>query len=102
MQIAGIGGIVGNPKRLQRRWQDEYLAELDLILHADTDVVLMHDGPNAPAQRYKGCDFIREVIERRKPSLVVRGHCHWPEPMVELESGVQVLNVDARVVILKT
>ena len=34
--------------------------------------------------------------------LVVCGHCHWHEPLVELRGGVQVLNVDARAVVLTT
>lgn len=33
-------------------------------------------------------------------TLVVRGHSHWDEPLAELKSGTQVLNVDARVVVL--
>jgi hypothetical protein len=41
------------------------------------------------------------MIDQSGRPLVVRGHAHWPEPLVELASGVQVLNVDARVVVLR-
>jgi len=43
---------------------------------------------------------IREAVERLRPSLVVRGHAHWKESLAQLSGGVQVLNVDARVVVL--
>jgi len=43
---------------------------------------------------------IRVAIERLRPSLVVRGHAHWKQPLVQLSGGAQVLNVDARVVVL--
>ena len=100
--IAGIGGIVGNPRRPRRRSQDDYLAALDSLLQRKPEVVLMHDGPDAdgPSFRFRGSAAIREMIERHGPRLVVRGHAHWSQPLVELARGVQVLNVDARVVIL--
>jgi len=37
---------------------------------------------------------------RRRDCLVIRGHAHWKQPFVEFENGLQVLNVDARIVIL--
>ncbi|MEZ0230001.1 MAG: hypothetical protein ACAI25_15360 [Planctomycetota bacterium] len=32
--------------------------------------------------------------------LVVCGHCHWEDPLGRLNDHVQVLNVDARAVLL--
>ena len=101
LQVGGVSGVIGNPKRLQRRTEERYLQALQNVLEEPTDILLMHDGPNAPEHRYRGNDKIREVIELLRPTLVVRGHSHWPEPFAELESGTQVLNVDARVVILR-
>ena len=68
-------------------------------------ITLMHDGPDAPERGFRGSPRIREVLEgqglgQSEHKLVVRGHSHWPEPLAELSCGTQVLNVDARVVIL--
>jgi Icc-related predicted phosphoesterase len=101
MNIAGLGGIIGNPSRPRRRSEDNYVLALTQLLEHQTDVLLTHDGPDAPAQGFRGSAIVRETFERLRPSLVVRGHAHWPQPLVELSGGVQVLNVDARVVIIR-
>ena len=36
-----------------------------------------------------------------QPTLVICGHVHWDRPLVALASGPQLLNVDARVVLLE-
>jgi hypothetical protein len=60
----------------------------------------MHDGPDSPSDGFRGSPLLREYLEFAGPKLVVRGHAHWKRPLAELQNGVQVLNVDARVVIL--
>lgn len=100
LKIAGLGGIIGNPRRPRRRSEEQYTGCLEALLRHQTDILITHDGPNEPAQRLRGSPNIREVVERLKPSLVVRGHAHWKQPLVRLSGGVQVLNVDARVVVL--
>lgn len=101
LRIAGLGGIIGNPRKPRRRTDEAYVRALEALLQQPTDVLLTHDGPNAHVDGYRGSSIVRETVERLRPTLVVRGHAHWREPLVELESGVQVLNVDARVVILR-
>jgi Icc-related predicted phosphoesterase len=100
LRIAGIGGIIGNPQKLHRRTEDDYLAVLESLLESNCDVLVMHDGPDAPAAGERGSALVRELIELYPPTLVVRGHAHWQSPLVELVNGTQVLNVDARVVVL--
>jgi Icc protein len=70
------------------------------LLRHETDILITHDGPNDPNQGLRGSPIIREVVERLKPSLVIRGHAYWKQPLAQLAGGVQVLNVDARVVVL--
>ncbi len=101
LKIAGLGGIIGSPHRAQRRSADDYGRALKSLLESQTDILVMHDGPDAPAHGFRGASFIREIIELLRPKLIVRGHANWKEPFVELDGGVQVLNVDARVVILR-
>jgi Icc-related predicted phosphoesterase len=99
-RIAGLGGIVGNPRRPRRRADDQYIHCLESLLQHRTDVLIMHDGPDDPVGGHSGSPAIREAVERLRPSLVVRGHAHWKQPLAQLAGGVQVLNVDARVVIM--
>ncbi len=61
----------------------------------------MHDGPDVPEFGYRGTSPIREALELLDRPLVIRGHAHWENPLAEFANGLQVLNVDARVVILK-
>ncbi len=67
------------------------------------DVLLLHEGPDLPAQGLAGRPAVRTALERADRAapnmLVVCGHCHWDVPIIELCSGVQVLNVDHRVVV---
>jgi Icc protein len=99
-QIAGLGGIIGNPRRPHRRSDDQYIQCLEALLRHRTDILITHDGPDDPVGGHRGSPVIREAVERLRPSLVVRGHAHWREPLTQLSGGVQVLNVDARVVVL--
>ncbi len=101
LKIAGLGGIIGSPKRARRRSEENYCRALESLLDSQTDILIMHDGPDAPSHGFRGSTPVREVIEFLRPNLVVRGHAHWKEPFAELSGGVQVLNVGARVVILR-
>lgn len=99
--VAGLGGIIGNPSKLHRRTDDDYLRLLRDLLDLHPDVLISHDGPDAPLQGYRGSSLVRELLEASRPTLVVRGHAHWKEPLVKLAGGTQVLNVDARLVVLR-
>lgn len=101
LRLAGLGGIVGDPSRLHRRTQEDYLGLLESLLSEPTDILITHDGPDVPQRGYRGLPLMREVIECFPPKLVVRGHTDWPEPLAELTGGIQVLNVEARVVVLR-
>jgi Icc-related predicted phosphoesterase len=101
LTVAGIGGIIGNPAKPHRRTDDDYLHLLRQILEHQPDILIAHDGPDAPAQGYRGSSLVRELLEASRPNLVIRGHAHWKEPLVELPGGTQILNVDARLVILR-
>jgi Icc-related predicted phosphoesterase len=101
LKVAGLGGIIGNPSRMRRRSEEEFLGAIESLLEGQPDVLLMHDGPDAPSHGFRGSPMVRQLIELLRPPLVVRGHAHWNEPFVELDGWVQVLNVDARVIILR-
>jgi len=98
--VGGIGGIIGDPNRVHRRHEDDYLETLERLLNEQIDVLLMHEGPDDAMPGQRGNTRIREVLERSSSCLVIRGHSHWHDPFAEFTSGLQVLNVDARIVIL--
>jgi Icc protein len=101
LRLAGLGGIIGNPSRHMRRSEDAYCLALDSLLCQEPQILVTHDGPNFPDDGYRGSDRVRRQLESLGPPLNIRGHSHWTEPLVELVGGTQVLNVDARVVIIR-
>ena len=100
LRLAGVGGIIGNPRKPHRRAEEDYLEALQTVLIEAPDVLLLHDGP-AGSDRQRGSWRVREILEAHPPVLVIRGHAHWREPLAELPNGTQILNVDARLVILR-
>ncbi len=104
LRIGGIGGIIGNPSRPQRRTEDDYLRTLEELFSQPLDVLLMHEGPDGPAFGQRGDARIRTVLENLmshdNSCLIIRGHKHWDSPFAQLSCGLQILNVDSRVVIL--
>lgn len=102
IKIAGIGGIIGKATRPNRRSHDDYLATVQRLLDRRPDILLMHDGSDGPHASQRGIAEVRDVLLAKSRCLVIRGHAHWRQPFAEYENGLQVLNVDARVVILTT
>ncbi|GAA4440149.1 metallophosphoesterase family protein [Bremerella cremea] len=100
LRIAGISGIPGEPRRLWRRHINDFVDGVGSLLCESPEIVIMHDGPDAPVPGCRGLALVREMIEQFDPTLVVRGHAHWDTPLAELANGTQVLNVDARAVVL--
>lgn len=102
LRIAGLGGIIGRATRPNRRSENDYLATLRRLLTPLPDVLLMHEGPDGPVAGQRGLSQVRVILQEVGTVLVIRGHAHWPQPFVEFPNGLQVLNVDARVVVLTT
>ncbi len=101
LRVAGIGGIIGNSARHNRRSEDDYLETLARILARRPDVLLMHEGPDGVHASQRGMSRIRDLLIESGTRLVIRGHAHWDDPFAEFSSGTQVVNVDARVVVLR-
>lgn len=100
LTIAGIGGIVGDPRRNQRKSDQHFRDCLQRRIHDELDILILHDGPGVPEQGLKGSPLIRMIVDLLPPPLIIRGHSHWETPLVDLPCGTQVLNVDSRIVIL--
>lgn len=101
LRVGGVGGIMGDPKKPNRRRGDDFLGALGQVLDGSPDVLVLHQGPDAPAQRRRGSPEVRELLEAQDhPAVVLCGHCYWEEPLSVLENGMQVLNVDGRALLL--
>lgn len=100
LTIAGLGGMVGNPGKSHRQTILEYVEQLMALLDSPVDLLTMHDGPAGTSPGQLGYTDLNEALELLPPTLIVRGHAHWNDPLAELPMGGQVLNVDSRVVIL--
>jgi len=98
LRIGGVGRVIGNPNKLGRRDEDEHLEMIADVIAEPCDVVVLHEGPSGDDAQ-PGNAIIRELVEDAGVPLTVCGHCHWRRPLAELQRG-QVLNVDARVVVL--
>ena len=100
LRIAGISGIIGNPSKPFRREQTDYVNAIRKLLNESPDILILHDGPDIPETNLMGNQIIREALHATRPPLIVRGHKYWSVPLAELPNGIQVLNVDSRVVLL--
>lgn len=101
LKIGGISGIIGRPDKPFRNDESKHLKELEKLLLAQPDFVLLHEGPNNINPELQGNDKIREIIERSKRNIIFCGHNHWNCSLIEKENGTQILNVDSKCFILK-
>lgn len=99
LDIGGVSYIVGNPQKAGRREEGEFFAALELVVEQSPDILVLHQGPQG-TRTQRGDSYVRSTIESGKPGLVVCGHVHWDTPFAQLDSGVQVVNVDCRVLIV--
>lgn len=97
LAIGGVAGIAGNPRKPNRRAAEEQSDRILELLLAGPDLLVLHEPPEVDGRR--GSPDVRAALDADGGStLVVCGHCHWSEPLVELPR--QVLNVDGRMVLL--
>jgi len=98
LNFSGISGLIGNSQKPWRTQEEQYLAALKSMLLKKPEVVLLHEPPKIGGM--KGNQKIGDVIVKSSQSLVICGHSFWENPLLNLDNGSQVLNVNSRVVIL--
>jgi 3',5'-cyclic-AMP phosphodiesterase len=99
LRIGGVGRIMGNPRKPGRRTEEEQLSRISAVIDHECDLIVMHEGPNG-AENQTGHPSIRELLDAGTRAFTVCGHRHWSDPLAVREHG-QILNVDARVVVLQ-
>ncbi|HEY0135022.1 MAG TPA: hypothetical protein VGB85_13100 [Nannocystis sp.] len=100
LRIAGVGGICGNPNKPNRRAPEEFLAAVRRGLGRKPHMLVLHEGPDGDDPRLRGNSEIRAAVAASR-AIVICGHVHWDRPLVTLPGGAQLLNVDARAVLLE-
>jgi len=100
LNIGGISGIIGRPTKHFRKEESSHLKMLGKLLRKQPDILLIHEGPNHLDPKMKGNENIRKVIERGPKTVICCGHNHWKQTLVEKENGTQIINADAKCIIL--
>ena len=98
LRIGGVGGIIGNPRKPGRRSEVDQLGAIRRAIDHGLDILILHEGPRG-GDHQPGNDAIRAAIEAGAVGLTICGHDHWRVPLAAHAHG-QILNVDARVVVL--
>ncbi len=99
LKIAGISGIIGNPRKAFRRDAKSYLEEIQRLLKSNPDILVIHEAPYI-SEGHKGTEGLKEVLLVNPNVLVLCGHRYWAEPLVSLANGPQILNVNSRAFLL--
>jgi 3',5'-cyclic-AMP phosphodiesterase len=100
IRIAGISGIIGKKTKPFRRAEEDFRKVIQELLNQSPDILILHEGPNDAQARLMGNESIRNELTQGSNLLVICGHSHWRVPMTAMPQGVQVLNVDSRVVVM--
>ncbi|MGH8001072.1 MAG: metallophosphoesterase family protein [Brasilonema sp.] len=100
IRIAGISGIIGKKTKPFRRPEEDFRELIQELLNELPDILILHEGPNDAEARLTGNESIRAELTTGSNLLVICGHSHWRVPMTAMPKGVQVLNVDTRVVVM--
>lgn len=97
--IAGISGIMGNPRKPNRNDEKMFISKLRRIQNKNVDILLLHEGPHISDEQI-GNEFIRGQLLGLQNKLIISGHAHWNEPVAALGNNL-IINSDARIVILR-
>lgn len=100
LRIGGVGGVVGNPERPNRRNADHYSLAVRAVTRSRPDVLVVHESPAIPELGLIGNDRLREDLDSAPPMLVCCGHVHWDTALTTLGSISVILNADERCVVL--
>jgi hypothetical protein len=93
---------ISRKQKLFYRTRKAYKRALQEVLRARPKILVLHEGPCLKEIGLLGNRFIRNLLctEQFEDLLVICGHQHWETPLASLQSGIQILNVDSRTVLL--
>ena len=97
IRFGGGGCIIGNASKPGRRDERDQLSKILDVIETGVDMLVLHEGPHGDEEQVGNAE-IRAAIE--ETAFTVCGHRHWNNPFAAHARG-QILNVDARVVVLR-
>lgn len=97
LTIAGLSGIIGDPHRKNRRTEEDFVESVALLAYECPDILVLHQGPD---RRPNPDPAVERALAQASNLLVVCGHAPWEDPLMPMPNAVQVMNVEARVVVL--
>ena len=101
LQIGGISGVIGNPKKVNRKDPNTYRLLLTGILQKKPDIVIIHECPEVTTDSLPGReDLARWLKESRNGTFICTGHVPWNVLMADIPPH-KILNIEQRVVILE-
>lgn len=100
LRIGGVGGIIGDPKRHNRRDEDTFIRCMELCMRKRPHILMLHEGPERMDRNQKGSPAITKALKKGFSGITLFGHKYWPNsPLFEIGDG-QALNLNARVVVI--
>jgi hypothetical protein len=100
LRIAGVGGIPGDPRKVNRVEPRDFAGRVEALVREHLDLLVLHAGPPVPEQSLPGAEVVLGALGFARELAVVCGHVHWKHPRASLRPGLEVVNVDARVLLL--
>lgn len=98
MTIGGVSGVIGNPKKNQRKTDEEFLVALQIATGSAVNVLLLHQGPQEAKKFLPVSDPIDDFLQTRKELLVLFGHRPWDEPFLVARQNLYC-NVHERIMV---
>lgn len=95
--IGGVSGVVGNPRRNNRKLEADFMQAIDRCSNSRVDLLLLHQGPRGATEQDLGLSLINQHLVKRSELMVFFGHCHWQEPFHHEHRNL-FCNVDARII----
>lgn len=77
LRVGGVSGIVGNPRRHQRRDDEGFLAVMERVTAKKPHLLLLHQGPEDTQRHRRGDPGVALSLATGFAGLTVFGHTHW-------------------------
>jgi len=100
LTIGGVSGVIGNPRKPFRRDESSFVQAIQNVLTKKPDVLVMHQDTEALALGKDMATHITTSARNSLPDLIICGHKANVGPLLVHSNGLEVLNVNARAVVL--
>jgi len=99
IRVAGVSGIIGNPRRPMRRTYDNFGKEVSRLAGKKPDWIVLHEPPHIGDGQEGQFIILDAMVLNDYRGGVICGHHRWQDPVAAL-GGIWCCNVDSRVMIL--